>query len=143
MKRMLKIIEEKNPLHEEIQGYGFTCSLARKEALGSVELRKFASDLMVSVSAACFRFGAKDVGHIKAYIEHADGFLRASTLGDPSDVTVEGRDGAPAAELTVVLNAVIYGLSKARVRDAAVEAFGSVVSAYGLDSECKGGDEKE
>ena len=138
MKRMIKFVEERNPLHEEIQGYGFCCSLEREKAFEAAELRKFAADLMVSVSAACFSYGAKDVGHIKAFIEHDDGFLRASTLGDPADVTVEGRDGGPAPKFTVVLNAVIYGLSKMKVRSAAVEAFESLVSAYGLVSECEG-----
>jgi hypothetical protein len=87
---------------------------------------------MNDISAACFKSGAKDIGHVKAYIEHETGFLYADTVGDPSDVTVNGRDGEHLTHFTVTVNSVIYGLSEAVVKEATEESLSSLLLTFRL-----------
>jgi hypothetical protein len=84
-----------SPVHADINSYGFSCSVSRQKAIDAEELRKFAAELMTAISSTCIKAGAKDIGHIKAYIDHDNGFLHADTVGDPADVTVAGRDAEP------------------------------------------------
>jgi len=133
MKKVLGFIEERNPLHEEIQSYALTATFSRERAIDPRELRKFAADLMVSVSAACFRYGAKDVGHIKAHLEHESGFLSADTLGDPDDVMVEGRDGDPLRSFRIIVNAVIFGLAGESIGRATEESLEAVSLKFGFE----------
>lgn len=124
-----------NPLHEDIMAYAASYTCSRDAAIGSDELRRFGRDLMNAVSRACLRRGAKVIGHIKAYLEYATGFLHTNTVGDPADVTVSGRDGEPVHRFTVVVNTIVYGLGEAAVRDATEEAIAAVTAAYTLKKE--------
>jgi hypothetical protein len=121
-----------NPLHEDIQACAMTCSLSREREISGVELRAFARDLMSSLSAACVERGAKVIGHIKGYIEYETGFLHAHTVGEPENITVDGRDGDPASHLTVVINAVVYGMTAEAIRAAAEFGFESSRRRFGF-----------
>ena len=121
-----------SPLHEGISSYGLSCLVTRQKVISSDELRKFAAELMTTISGTCIKDGAKDIGHIKAFIEHDNGFLHADTLGDPADVTVEGRDGEPINHFKLVINSVIYGLSKDAVKDTTERSLKNVLAKYGM-----------
>jgi hypothetical protein len=127
--------KEQHPAHSGIHSYGLSCLLSRKEPLPHEELRRFAGALMTAVSRACYARNAGDVGHVKAYIESEDGFLLADTVGDPSEVTVTGKESGPADHFRLVLNAVVYGLGKGGVKEAAEEALGTISLAFGLSIE--------
>lgn len=129
MSDLLKIIET-NPLHEDIKAYAVACQLSREEKISSGELRDFAKELMNAISASCVRQGAKVVGHIKAYLVHEAGFLHAHTLGEPGDVTIDGRDGDPAHHFKLVINSVVYGLSEEAVKEATESALKSLISEF-------------
>ncbi|MCK4988476.1 MAG: hypothetical protein KAS40_23230, partial [Desulfobacterales bacterium] len=60
------------------------------------------------------------------------GFLHADTVGDPADVTVEGRDGEPINHFKLVINSVIYGLSKDAVKDTTETSLKNVLAKYGM-----------
>lgn len=122
-----------NPAHEDINSYAVSCSLSRKAPMPAEDLRRFAHKLMKTLSAACRAKGAKDIGHIKAYIEHAGGFLTVDIVGDPAAaVVVEGRDGDLAGHFRLVLNAVAFGISKSDLKAATDEALADVISAFAL-----------
>ncbi len=121
-----------SPLHEGINSYGLSCSVTGKKAIAAEDLRKFAAELMITVAQSCIDSGAKDIGHIKAFIEHDNGFLHANTVGDPADVTVEGRDGEPINHFKLVINSVIYGLSKDAVKDTTERSLKNVLAKYGM-----------
>lgn len=121
-----------SPVHEDINSYGFSCSVSRQKAIDYEELRTFAGELMTAISSACIKDGAKDIGHIKAYIDHDNGFLHADTLGDPADVTVAGKDGEPINHFKLVVNTVIYGLAKEAVTNATEESLKTVCLKFGL-----------
>jgi hypothetical protein len=123
---------EENPAHEGIHGYGVECLATRKTPISPAELRDFAAELMAAVSSACFARGGKDIGHIKAYIEHEAGFLLADTLGSPEDVTVKGKDGEAASGFRLVVNSVVYGLVPDAVREATEEALTAIFKDHGL-----------
>ncbi len=106
-----------SPLHEEIKAYAVSCSLSSEKEIESAELRKFAAELMKSISDACMKRGAKVIGHIKGYLEHDSGFLHANTVGESADVTVNGRDGDPVRRFRLVVNSVIYGLAAENLSD--------------------------
>jgi hypothetical protein len=127
----LKIIKA-NPLHEDIKACAVACRLSRDEKIGSGELRGFAGELMSAISASCVRRGAKVVGHIKAYLVHDAGFLHAHTLGEPGDVTIDGRDGDPVSHFKLVVNSVVYGLSEEAVKEATESALKSLISKFRL-----------
>jgi hypothetical protein len=103
-----------------------------KKAITAEALRKFAAELMITVAQSCIDSGAKDIGHIKAFIEHDNGFLHANTVGDPADVTVEGRDGEPINHFKLVVNSVIYGLSKEAVKDTTERSLKNVLAKFGM-----------
>ncbi len=122
-----------SPLHEGISSYGLSCLVTRQKAISSDELRKFAAELMTTISGTCIKDGAKDIGHIKAFIEHDNGFLHANTVGDPADVTVEGRDGEPINHFKLVVNSVIYGLAKEAVVNATEASVKTLRAKFGLE----------
>ena len=124
--------EPKDPAHEDINSYGLACSVSGERAVDSQELRRFAAELMTAISESCLKCGAKDIGHIKAYIEHDKGFLHADTLGDPSDVTVEGRDGDPASFFKLVVNSVIYGITEEAVRESTESSLETMFLKFGF-----------
>jgi hypothetical protein len=130
--------QPKHPAHEGINSYGISCSVSRKEAADAQELRRFAAELMKAVSEACLSRGAKDIGHIKAFLEHDEGFIHANTLGEPTDITVEGRDGGPASFIRLVINAVIFGIGKEAVREATEESLNSVLYTFGFERQPEG-----
>ena len=119
-------------MHEDIQACAVTCILSRQRTVARDELRVFAGNLMGSLSAACVQRGAKVIGHIKGYLEHATGFLHAHTTGEAADITVDGRDGDPAGRLTVVINAVIYGITAEAIKEAAESALESSRLQFGF-----------
>ncbi len=131
MKDRLRLIAP-SPLHEDVKAYAVSYSLSREKEIESTELRKFAAELMKSISGACMKRGAKVIGHIKAYIEHDSGFLHANTVGESADVTVNGRDGEPISRFTLVVNSIVYGLPEETIKDATVSAIEETSSAFGL-----------
>ncbi|GBE01230.1 hypothetical protein BMS3Abin08_00656 [bacterium BMS3Abin08] len=125
-------LQSRDPLHEGIFAYSVSCLLSRDRDIEGNELRRFAGELMVSVSGTCFHYGAIDIGHIKAYIETGTGFLYADTLGDAGDVTIEGREGNAVHGFRLVLNSVIYGITEEAVKEATEEALERTISGFGL-----------
>ena len=121
-----------SPLHEGINSYGLSRRVSRPKPISSDELRKFAAELMTSVAQSCIDAGGKDIGHIKAFIEHDNGFLHASTVGDPANVTVEGKDGDPMHHVTLIINSVVYGLSKDAVKDSTEHSLENILAKYGM-----------
>lgn len=123
---------EENPAHGQIHGYGVACLLSRRTPVPTAELRSFASSLMKAVSSGCIAQGAKDIGHIKAYIEHDNGFLIADTVGDPGDLTIEGKEGKAATSFRIVVNSVVLGLTREVVGRVTDDALKDVSEQYGL-----------
>lgn len=124
----------RNPLHIEINAYSVASVMTSETLMHDAGLKKFAAKLMTAISEACKKYGARDVGHIKAYIEHETGFLFVDTLGDPSDVTIEGRSGAPTSSFRIVINSVIYGLDVDGIKKATDGALKSVSERFGIES---------
>lgn len=122
--------------HEDINGYCATYRFTGTEKKNDAEITRFAKELMQAVSEACFRHGATSVGHIKAHVEYGDGgFLYADTLGDPSDIMVRGREGAPASQILLVINSIIHELDPLRIQDATEEGVDAVITRYGFTKE--------
>jgi hypothetical protein len=131
VKSPLKIIPA-NPLHQEVSACAFAYCASREEKIDAAELRKFGSELMVAVSQACMGRGAKVIGHIKAYIEHQTGFLHANTVGEPSDITVDGRDGEPTNHITLVVNSIVYGFPEESLKETTKEAIEAVFDRFSM-----------
>lgn len=119
-------------MHGDIKAYAVACRLSRGKKVNSGELRDFAKELMDAISASCVRQDAKVMGHIKAYLVYETGFLHAHTLGEPGDVTVDGRDGDPANHFKLVINSVVYGLSEEAVKEATESALKNLHSKFGF-----------
>lgn len=121
-----------DPRHGDINSYGMRCSVSAPRPIAAGELRRFAATLMTSIASACIAAGAKDVSHVKGFLEHASGFLHADVVGDPGTPKVEGRDGATIDSFTLVVNAVIYGLDAAAVRRCTEAAVEETVGRFGF-----------
>jgi hypothetical protein len=120
----------RNPLHVGIHAYSVASVLSRDATIEEAELKRFATKLMTAISEHCMAAGARDVGHIKAYIEYGTGFLFVDTLGDPSDVTIEGRTGDPSSSFRIVINSVIYGLEEEKIKKATRDAIEKVSTDF-------------
>lgn len=129
MKESLKITA-----HEDIKVYAAAYILSRPRDIDSAELRRFAGELMNSISASCVRHGGKVIGHIKAYMEHRTGFLHANTVGEAADVTVNGRDGNPTDRFRLVVNSIVYGISEESLKAATVEGIEAASGIFGFDT---------
>jgi len=121
-----------NPLHGDINSYGMRCSVSAPRPVAAVELRRFAAALMTSIASACIAAGAKDVSHVKGFLEHASGFLHADVVGDPGAPKVEGRDGGTVDTFALAVNAVIYGLSADAVGRCTEAAVDDTVHRFGF-----------
>lgn len=120
-----------NPLHGDINSHGMRCSVTAAAPVGARELRAFAAELVQAIAGGCLAAGAKDVSHVKAILEHDSGFLHAHVVGDPGSAHVEGRDGRPAGSFRLVVNAVVYGLSAAAVRECTETAVDRTLGRFG------------
>ena len=121
-----------HPLHEGTSAYATERFLSRGESMDGAELRRFAESLMSSLSDLSIKRGAKVIGHIKAYIEHQEGFLHAHTVGEAGDITVDGREGGPVGRFRLVVNSIIFGLPKEAVKEATDEAIRKTSALFGL-----------
>ena len=128
-------LQPQNPAHEDITSHTLDQVLFSAEGLDRDELRSLASDLVRTTASACESAGAKDVSHVKLFLEHSSGFLHANAVSGNPEITVSGRDGSAAKQFHIVLNAVIFGLAEASVRKAAEQAMEAVVVQYGLTRE--------
>jgi hypothetical protein len=124
-----------HPLHEGTSAYATACFLSREKKMNGAELRRFAEELMRYLLASSIKRGAKVIGHIKAYIEHREGFLHAHTVGEPGDITIDGRDGAPAGRFKLVVNSIIFGIPEELVKDATDEAIRKTAALFNLVQE--------
>ncbi|NJD56692.1 MAG: hypothetical protein FIA94_09850 [Nitrospirae bacterium] len=125
-----------NPVHDDINSYGMRCVVTAAKPVSADELRRFAAGLMTAIASACITAGAKDVSHVKAFIEHETGFIHADTVGNPDNVKVEGRDGKPAESFRLVVNSVIYGLSAHAVKEITESETSKTVGLFGLVRTC-------
>ncbi len=121
-----------HPDHESINSYGVKCAVVAKGKMGPAVIRKFSTDLLKSISAECVRFGAIDIGHIKAYIDYKGGFLYADTVGEQQDVVIKGKDAAMVSELTITLNSVIVGISEKAIKEATEGMLDSTLKSFGF-----------
>lgn len=132
MKEFIDFSQNGAQEHKDINSYGVSCMVSRETTVSPNEAREFAAQLVKAVSESCLRCGAIDIGHIKAYMEYKNGFLYADTVGESSEVTVEGRDGDPANTIRLSLNSVVCGISSDDVKNATEETMKSVFSRFGL-----------
>ena len=132
MKEFIGVNRNRNPVHGDINSHGMDCIVTVVDLVGADELRRFAVELMSAIASACVVAGAKDVSHVKAFIEHATGFLHADTVGNPHDVKVEGRDGQPAGTFRLVVNTVVYGLSADAVKKITESSVSDTIGMFGF-----------
>jgi len=127
-----------HPLHEGTSAYATACFVTRDKKIDNAELRRFAEQLMRSLATFSINRGAKVIGHIKAYLEHQEGFLHAHTVGETGDITVDGRDGGPIDRFKLVVNSIIFGLREEAVKEAADEAIRVTTAGFGMTREPAG-----
>ncbi len=132
MSNLINLTSAPHPDHESINSYGIKCTVVAKGKMGPAIIRKFATDLIKSISAECVRFEAIDIGHIKAYIEYKGGFLYADTVGEQQDVVIKGKDAAMVSELTITLNSVIVGISEKAIKEATDGMLESTIKSFGF-----------
>jgi hypothetical protein len=125
-------LQPENPAHEDISSYAVDRVFVSPEGLGPGELRSLARDAVKAVAAGCEAAGAKDVSHVKLYVEHSSGFIHANAVSGNPEITVAGRDGSTAKRFRLVMNAVIYGLAEQALQAASEQALEAVQVQYGL-----------
>lgn len=132
MSEQLNDTGQSNPAHERINNYALACLVKANVPLNSARLRDFAASLMQKLCSACIERGAKDVGHIKAYMQHDGGYLYADVVGEPSSVKVEGRDGGLVSRFSLTLNCVVFGLTPRELRETTEQALENVLLDFAL-----------
>jgi len=132
MKFRVSIAETGHSAHQDIHSYSAVRVFSSRKGLDPAELRSLARDAVRLVASGCDAAGAKDVSHVKAYLEHSSGFLHADTVGGNGEVTVAGRDGKEVNHFRLVMNAVIYGLSEESIRITVEQALESVQARFGM-----------
>ena len=125
-------LQPENPAHDDISSYAVDRVFVSPEGLGPGELRSLARDAVKAVAAGCEAAGAKDVSHVKLYLEHTSGFIHANAVSGNPDITVAGRDGKTAKQIRLVMNAVVYGLAEEALRKATEQALEAVQVQYGV-----------
>ncbi|HUJ18183.1 MAG TPA: hypothetical protein VL197_09365 [Nitrospirota bacterium] len=133
MKLKVQFAEPENPAHQDINSHSLERVFSSPEGLDPAELRSLACDAVHLTASGCEAAGAKDVSHVKAFIEHSSGFLHADTVGGNGEIMVAGRDGNKTKRFRLVMNAVIYGLSEESIRKASEQAIEAVQVQYGLN----------
>ncbi len=119
--------------HDGINGYGTAVNISTGGPASPDTIRNYARELMKAVAARCVDSGAKDIGHIKAYIEGDGLFVYASAVGEGPDITVNGKGEGPAQAVSLTLNAVVYGIGKDTLKRAADHALAQVTNDFGFE----------
>ncbi len=125
--------EEPHSAHDGINGYGTAVNVSAGGPASLDTIRNYARELMKAVAARCVDSGAKDIGHIKAYMEGGGLFVYASAVGDGPDITVNGKGEGPAQAVSLTLNAVVYGIGKDTLKRAADKALAQVTNDFGFE----------
>lgn len=118
--------------HEGINGYGASYDVACPEAASNEALFGFSRDLLSSISAMCEKMGAKDISHVKLGIHNDSGFVHASVVGKPENITVTGGMKSPAERFSLTVNAVVFGISKEEVTRATEDSLSAVLESHGF-----------
>lgn len=121
-----------NEAHQDINGYGASYDVACPEAASNEALFKFSSDLLSAISAKCEQMGAKDISHVKLGIHTDSGFVHASVVGKPENITVTGGVRSPAGGFSLTVNAVIFGMGKEDVMRATEDSLEAVLESHGF-----------
>ncbi|MBI4827673.1 MAG: hypothetical protein HY804_02490 [Nitrospinae bacterium] len=121
-----------HPAHSQINSYGFRVALIRPGAPAHAqELRAFAARILRDMACDLEARGAVDLAHLKLHLDYGEGFLFGSLVGSArSEVELKGKDGADAEAFGLTVNAVVFGVEKAGVREAAEGAVERAVRAY-------------
>jgi hypothetical protein len=135
MKLKVQFAGQENPAHQDINSHSEERVFSSAEGLEPAELRFLVRDAVRLIASGCEDAGAKDVSHVKAFIEHSSGFLHADTVGGNGEITVAGRDGTKVKRFRLVMNAVIFGLAEESIRAVAEQAIEAVQVQYGLTRE--------
>lgn len=118
--------------HEGINGYGASCEVVCPEAAAAEALFGFSRDLLLSISAMCEKMGAKDISHVKLGIHNDSGFVHASVVDKPENITVTGGMKSPAEKFSLTVNAVVFGISKEDVTRATEDSLSAVLESHGF-----------
>jgi len=135
MKFKVQLKLPENPAHQDINSHSEERIFSTHQGIDSAELRSLARDTVHLVASGCETAGAKDVSHVKVFIEHSSGFLHADTVSGNGEITIGGRDGKDIKRFRLVMNAVIFGLSEQSIRTATERALDAVQAQYHLTRE--------
>jgi hypothetical protein len=125
-------LNPEDPVHRDIKSYSVDRMLWATAVLDAEQLRRLAHDTVYAVTAECVAAGAKDVSHVKLFIEHSSGFLHANSVSGSPQITVAGRDGSTKGPFRLVMNAVIFGLREEAIATSTEQALGKIEIQYGL-----------
>ena len=132
MKGPFELKPAAHPAHNGINAYAAAFGAHAPGPVDYKALCDFASDLMDSISSACNSAGAADIGHIKAYLDYGSGYLYADSVGYPSDINLNGKDGGTFREARVTVNSVVMGLAQDAIERATEDAIDGALARHGL-----------
>ena len=105
------------------------------EEMSPEELIKMSRDLMLEIANSCIKRGAKYIGHIKSYLKSDEGEIFADTLGVKRTTNVKSTVFKPLKSARLVVNSIVQGIDKSKVKATTVESIYKVMKNYGFNIE--------
>ncbi len=118
-------------ISEDFSAFALKANVSLQTEIGPTVLTKAVEDMMSAIALRCVAKGTYLIGHIKSIAEIGDGSWIASSVTDlDGKVRSSGSLNAPSDKLSVVINALQYGLKldklEAVVEEVVVEQLSSI-----------------
>jgi len=98
--------------------YALRVSVAPPSPVAPGLVRDRLVELMNAIAAGCDKAGATLIGHIKCVLDAGNkGFLAVSTTDASGHATVRGELKEAVDELSIIINVLLYGLTRIKVQE--------------------------
>lgn len=118
---------------DELGKFSIHMKVHTKEPMDPERAGKFLDHLLVQITEGCMRDGADLIGHVKAFLEPANGgTLGASLIDFNTGTQLSNGLTGPVSDADLTVHVIVHGLWDPDVRHASMEKIENVMAENGV-----------
>ncbi len=118
---------------DELGKFSIHMKVHTKEPMDPERAGKFLDHLLVQITEECMRDGADLIGHVKAFLEPANGgTLGASLIDFNTGTQLSNGLTGPVSDADLTVHVIVHGLWDPDVRHASMEKIENVMAENGV-----------